>query len=142
MERPGVTTTTDLRLASFAEGKWREATGGFAELPSAIDGRIVALASSAGLDFGAMAAYARRVGGPNLRALTFQQRAAMLRELAGYLNERKAPLYERSFDTGATRADHFFDVDGGIGTLFAFASKGRRELPDGRVALDGPVEPL
>ena len=135
-------TSQNLTLSSFALGATRTAHGGFVELPSAVDGHVVALASSDGLDFEAMLRYARRTGGPRLRALTFHQRAGMLKELALYLNERKASLYELSFETGATRADHFFDVDGGIGTLFSFASKGRRELPDERFVLDGPVEPL
>jgi oxepin-CoA hydrolase/3-oxo-5,6-dehydrosuberyl-CoA semialdehyde dehydrogenase len=129
-------------LSSYAQGQSHAASGGFVDLPSAVDGHVVARASSDGLDFGAMTRYARGVGGPALRALTFHQRAALLKELAVYLNERKDRLYELSFETGATRADHFFDVDGGIGTLFSYSSKGRRELPDERFALDGPVEPL
>ncbi len=129
-------------LGSFAAGHWFQSTERLVEIPSAIDGHTVALASSRGLDFGAMTRYAREVGGPRLRALTFHQRAAMLKALALYLNERREPLYEISYDTGATKKDHFFDIDGGIGTLFSFASKGRRELPDERYALEGPVEPL
>jgi oxepin-CoA hydrolase/3-oxo-5,6-dehydrosuberyl-CoA semialdehyde dehydrogenase len=89
-----------------------------------------------------MVRYARKVGGPKLRVLTFHQRALLIKELATYLNERKGPLYDISFDTGATRRDHLIDIDGGIGTLFSFASKGRRELPDERFALDGAVERL
>ncbi len=134
--------TAETILTSYAQGRKHAASGGFTPLRSAVDDRVLALASSDGLDFAAMVRYARTVGGPALRRLTFHQRAAMLKELALYLNERKGPLYEASFDTGATRADHFFDVDGGIGTLFSFASKGRRELPDERFALEGPVEPL
>ena len=116
-----------MKLGSYASGRWVTANGGFAEIRSAVDGRVVALASSEGLDVGAMVGYARTTGGPNLRAHTFRERADMLRALAGYLNERKGALHELSFDTGATRGDAFFDVDGGIGTLFSYASRGRRE---------------
>jgi oxepin-CoA hydrolase/3-oxo-5,6-dehydrosuberyl-CoA semialdehyde dehydrogenase len=130
------------KLASYVEGRRHVARGGFVELPSAIDGHVVALASSEGIDTGAMLRYARRVGGANLRKLTFQRRATLLRELGGYLQTRKAELYDVSFDTGATKRDHFFDVDGGIGTLFSFASKARRELPDERFTLDGALEKL
>jgi oxepin-CoA hydrolase/3-oxo-5,6-dehydrosuberyl-CoA semialdehyde dehydrogenase len=137
-----VSASAAARLASYVEGRRHVARDGFVELPSAIDDHIVALASSSGVDAGAMLRYARRVGGPKLRALTFHERAALLRELGGYLQARKAALYEVSFDTGATQRDHFFDIDGGIGTLFAFASKARRELPDERFALDGSVERL
>ncbi|MDQ2909000.1 MAG: aldehyde dehydrogenase family protein, partial [Candidatus Eremiobacteraeota bacterium] len=129
-------------LSSYVEGRWLAGAGEAAELPSAIDGHVVAAASSRGLDFARMIDYARRVGGPALRALTFHQRAAMLKALALYLNERREALYALSFETGATKRDHFFDIDGGIGTLFAYASRGRRELPDERFALDGGEERL
>ena len=83
-----------MKLQSYAAGKWYEAPGGFVDLPSAVDGHTVAQASSQGLDFGAMVRYARETGGPALRALTFHQRAAMLKELALYLSDRKDPLYQ------------------------------------------------
>ncbi|GAC1413630.1 MAG: phenylacetic acid degradation bifunctional protein PaaZ [Candidatus Velthaea sp.] len=129
-------------LPSYAAGRWAAGGGEACPLKSAIDGRELARVSSAGLDFDAMARYARSIGGANLRALTFHERAARLKALALYLNERREPLYELSFDTGATRRDHLIDIDGGIGTLFAFASRGRRELPDAQIALDGASEPL
>ncbi len=86
--------------------------------------------------------YARRVGGPALRRLTFHQRADLLKRLAQHLNAHREVLYRLSFDTGATRSDHLIDIDGGIGTLFVFASKAKRELPDATFLLDGPVEAL
>jgi oxepin-CoA hydrolase/3-oxo-5,6-dehydrosuberyl-CoA semialdehyde dehydrogenase len=129
-----------MKLTSYAEGRWFEASSGFVDLPSAIDGRTIASASSDGLDFGATVAYARRVGVKALRATTFQRRAAMLKDLGAYLNERKAPLYELSNETGATKRDNFVDIDGGIGTLFSYASKGRRELPEGNVVVEGELE--
>jgi oxepin-CoA hydrolase/3-oxo-5,6-dehydrosuberyl-CoA semialdehyde dehydrogenase len=129
-----------MKLSCYAAGRWFEAASGYTDLPSAIDGHVVAQASSEGLDFGAMVAYARTVGGPALRALTFHKRAALLKALGTYLNDRKAPLYALSNETGATKRDNFVDVDGGIGTLFSYASKGRRELPDGYVVLDGELE--
>ena len=129
-------------LESFAEGRWVPPTGGIAEIPSAIDGHVVATASSAGLDFGAMARHARKIGGPALQRLTFHERADMLKRLAAYLTERKQALYELAFDTGATRKDSWIDIDGGIGTLFAYASYGRKELPSERFIVDGAVESL
>jgi len=131
-----------MNLKSYACGRWYEASGGFVDVRSAIDGRVVARASSEGLDFGAMARYARETGGPKLRAHTFHERAAMLKELATFLNERKAAFYELSYDTGATKRDHAFDIDGGIGTLFAYASRAKRELPDERFAIDGDIEAI
>lgn len=78
----------------------------------------------------------------NLRRLTFHQRADLLKKLAQYLTERKEQLYQLSFQTGATRTDNFIDVDGGIGTLFVYSAKGRRELPNSTFLLDGAAEPL
>ncbi|WP_327285363.1 phenylacetic acid degradation bifunctional protein PaaZ [Ruegeria halocynthiae] len=82
------------------------------------------------------------VGGPALRALTFHDRARMIKALAMALNARKQELYDLSFSSGGTQNDHMIDVDGGIGTMFVFASKGRRELPDGQIYLDGEPETL
>ncbi len=129
-------------LQSYIAGRWQGAGGSGTELRSAIDGRLLGTASSAALDFAEVVRYGREDAGPRLRALTFQQRAAMLRALAAYLGERKAPLYALSFETGATRKDHLIDIDGGIGTLFSYASKARRELPDERFVVEGDVEPL
>jgi oxepin-CoA hydrolase / 3-oxo-5,6-dehydrosuberyl-CoA semialdehyde dehydrogenase len=131
-----------MKLASYALDRWVVARDDFTELRSAIDGRVVGLASSRGLDVAGMVRHARASGGPALRRRTFRERAEMLKRLGAYLTERKELLYELSFDTGATRGDGFFDVDGGIGTLFSYASKGRRELPDEHFVLDGPLEPL
>src|SRR6185312_4539877 len=133
---------TILSLQSFAGGKWVDPSGSPKKLRSAVTGEVIAELGSYGLDFDAMADHARRDGGAALRALTFHERAARLKALAQYLNERRDPLYELSYDTGATKADSVIDIDGGIGTLFVYASKGRRELPDDVLYVDGAVEQL
>ena len=130
------------RLQNYALGEWVEGTGNFTELFHAVTGEHVAEASSAGLDFKAMAQYARTVGGPALRRMTFHQRARMLKALAVHLTERKPEFYTVSEATGATKGDHWIDIDGGIGTLFAYASRGRREFPDEPFFIDGPTEAL
>ncbi len=131
-----------ITLQSFALSNWFTAADGFTDIPSAIDSRVIARASTAGLDFKGMVEHARRVGGPALRALTFHERADMLKALALYLSERKEPLYALALDTGATKTDNLIDIDGGIGTLFAYASRGRRELPSERFVVEGPPEGL
>lgn len=128
-------------LNSFARDEWVAPSGDTSDLKSAVDGRVVARIGGR-LDYAAMADHARNVGGPALRAMTFHDRAHILKALAQYLNERREALYELSYDTGATKADSLIDIDGGIGTLFVFSSKGRRELPDDRLFVDGAVEPL
>ena len=130
------------RFDNYALGDWTPGAGGFTTLYNAVTGEPVGEASSQGLDFKAMAEYARRVGGPALRRLTFHQRARMLKALATALAARKEEFYRVSSWTGATATDHWIDVDGGIGTLFAYASRGRREFPDEPFFVDGPVETL
>ncbi|MEW6702957.1 MAG: phenylacetic acid degradation bifunctional protein PaaZ, partial [Bacteroidota bacterium] len=95
-----------------------------------------------GLDFKGMVNYAREIGGPKLRAMTFHQRGRMLKEMAQYLINRKDEFYPLSFMTGATKIDSWIDIEGGVATFFAYASKGRRELPDETFFVDGTMEML
>lgn len=131
-----------MKLDSYVNGQWIVPNGDFTEVRSAVTGDVVAEAMSGGLDMRGILAYARNAGSRNLRRLTFHQRADLLKKLAQYLTERKDQLYKLSFQTGATRTDNFIDVDGGIGTLFVYAGKGRRELPNSTFLLDGAVEPM
>ncbi|MEO0680317.1 MAG: phenylacetic acid degradation bifunctional protein PaaZ [Pseudomonadota bacterium] len=130
-----------IQVHSFARGAWA-APRGARPLLSAVTGEAVAEAGAEGLDTLAMAEHARAVGGPALRALTFHDRARLLKALALALTERKAELYALSHLTGATQGDNLFDIDGGIGTLFVYASKGRREMPDAQTYLEGGPESL
>ncbi|QGZ93846.1 phenylacetic acid degradation bifunctional protein PaaZ [Terricaulis silvestris] len=131
-----------ITLQNYAEGHWVAGAGGLAELRSAVNGDVVALTSSQGLDFGAMLRFAREHGGPALRKLTFHQRALMLKALAEALTARKDELYELSYSTGATKGDSWIDIDGGIGTFAVYQGKGRRELPNDTILIDGAVEAL
>ena len=106
------------RLQHFALGKWVEGSDKSATLSHAVTGAPVAEASSGGLDFRGMVDYAKRVGGPALRAMTFHQRALMLKAMAQYLIARKDEFYRISAATGATKGDSWIDIDGGIGTFF------------------------
>jgi oxepin-CoA hydrolase/3-oxo-5,6-dehydrosuberyl-CoA semialdehyde dehydrogenase len=108
----------------------------------AVTGEKIGEATSEGLDFKGMLDYARTVGNPNMRRLTFHERARMLKEMAKYLLERKEEFYKLSEATGATKADSWVDIEGGIGTFFAYSSKGRREFPNETFCVDGAVEPL
>lgn len=131
-----------IAVSSYAAGHWIPPGAGARPVESAVTGEVIAESGNDALDAGTMLDYAREVGGPALRALTFHDRARMVKALAMHLQEHRALLYALSHRTGATMADNRIDIDGGIGTLFVFASKGRREMPDGQVYLDGPVEQL
>lgn len=129
-------------LKSYVQDKWFAPATGLSDIASAIDERVVAQSSTKGLDFAGIIHHARHVGGPALRALTFQERAGLLKGIAAYLSNHKEELYALSHDTGATKRDNMFDIDGGIGTLYAYASRGRKELPAEHFVVDGSVEPL
>jgi oxepin-CoA hydrolase/3-oxo-5,6-dehydrosuberyl-CoA semialdehyde dehydrogenase len=130
-----------VQLLNYERDRWTPGDSAV-EIPSAIDGAAVATTGSGGIDFGGMLAHAREVGGPALRKLTFHERARMLKSLGLAIMARKEELYELNYQTGATRKDGWIDIEGGAGTLFSFSSKGRRELPDAHVLLDGQLEGL
>jgi oxepin-CoA hydrolase / 3-oxo-5,6-dehydrosuberyl-CoA semialdehyde dehydrogenase len=131
-----------LTLLNYARDQWVRGAGSLSELPSAVTGEVVATTGSSGLDFAGMLDHARNQGGPALRRLTFHERAHMLKALGQAIMARKEELYELSYETGATRTDGWIDIEGGAGTLFSFSSKGRRELPNQRILIDGAMEPL
>ncbi|MBE1536669.1 phenylacetic acid degradation bifunctional protein PaaZ [Actinomadura algeriensis] len=129
-------------LESYAAGRWFRADDDGEPLLDAATGEEVARLASRGPDVAQMVRHARETGGPALRALTFHERAGLLKALAKHLTERKDELYALSLRTGATARDTAVDVDGGIGTLFGYASKGVRELPNDTIVLDGGLERL
>lgn len=131
-------------LPSYAQGQWQaaDAPQRTAEVFDANTGELITHVSSDGIDIAGMVNYARDVGQKSLGELTTHDRALKLKELAQYLNGRKDELYETSFRTGATQRDHYIDTDGGISTLFVYSSKGRREMPNSNVILDGKTEGL
>ena len=129
------------QLKNYAQGEWVTASNSGETLFNAISGEPIFTASSEGLDFGAMMQYARQVGGPALRKLTFHERGRMLKALAMYLLERKDQFYAISALSGATKADSWVDIEGGIGNLFTYASL-RRQFPDERFYVDGDAAKL
>ncbi|HEX2618223.1 MAG TPA: 3,4-dehydroadipyl-CoA semialdehyde dehydrogenase, partial [Flavobacteriales bacterium] len=125
-----------MQLANYAQGQWVKGSGKQSELIDAITGETIGTTSSGGLDFGEMLNYARTVGGPPLRKMTFPERGRMLKALALYLMERKDSYYQLSYRTGATKPDSWVDIEGGIGNLFANASL-RRTLGNMPFYVDG-----
>src|SRR3979490_780614 len=121
-----------MQLQSFVAGKWWAGAGNGVALRDAPPGEVIPNAAADGLDSRAMLEHAREVGGRNLRKLTFHERAALLKTLARFLTEHKDNFYTPSYPHGAPQGDSRIDIDGGISTLFVYASKGTRELPDSR----------
>jgi oxepin-CoA hydrolase/3-oxo-5,6-dehydrosuberyl-CoA semialdehyde dehydrogenase len=126
-----------MQLKNYIAGQWVAGTGKLAELHDASTGELIATTSSGGLDFKAMLHYARETGGPPLRKMTFPERGRMLKALAMYLMDRKDEFYQVSYKTGATKADSWVDIEGGIGNVFANASL-RKQLGNMPFYVDGP----
>lgn len=130
-------------LPSYVQGAWwMPTTTEASPVCDASTGEEVTRVSTDGLDLAGALDYARTTGQASLGTLTFHQRAVLLKQFALALTERKDELYALSARTGATKADSWVDIDGGIGVLFAYSGKGRRELPNAHVYVDGAVEPL
>jgi oxepin-CoA hydrolase/3-oxo-5,6-dehydrosuberyl-CoA semialdehyde dehydrogenase len=131
-------TTT---LQSYIAGRWigQQAAQ---QLRSAVNGQPVASTHAEAIDFAEALQYARRSASRRCMALDFQQRAERLKALAKYLAANKETLYAISAHTGATRADSWIDIEGGAGTLSAYASIGTNELPSGNLVHEGPAFPL
>ena len=68
------------KYENYALGNWVSGNGNETVLHNAITGAEIGTVSS-GLDFSSMMEYARNIGGPALRKLTFQQRGLMLKNL-------------------------------------------------------------
>ena len=128
-------------IQSYIGGRWQGAEAATA-LRSAIDGKTISHTHAESIDFAEAVEHARRKGLPALMALDFQERALRLKALAKYLMEHKEQLYAVSAHTGATKVDSWIDIDGGAGTLFAYASIGSNELPSGNLVHEGPAFPL
>ncbi|NYF16686.1 oxepin-CoA hydrolase/3-oxo-5,6-dehydrosuberyl-CoA semialdehyde dehydrogenase [Microbacterium sp. AK009] len=134
---------TDILPSYIRDGWWTPAEDEVAAVVrDASTGEPVVRLSTRGLDLAGALEHARTVGQESLGALTFHQRAVLLKEFALVLQGRKDELYALSERAGSTRRDSLSDVDGGIGVLFTYSSKGRRELPNAKVYVDGPIEPL
>ncbi len=131
-----------MKIENYVEGQWVAGKGAGQALFDASLGELIGNASTEGIETGAVLEYARKVGSPKLRQMTFHERGRMLKALALYLNEKKDHFYKVSAQTGATKVDSWIDIEGGFGNLFTYASKGRRELPNLPYLVDGKAEHL
>lgn len=130
-----------MKLKNYTLGKWAIGKGSGQELFNAITGEVVATASTQGVDFGDALEYGRTVGGPALRKMTFHERGRMIKALALHLHAKRKDFYPISYWTGATKSDSWVDIDGGIGTLFAYASL-RKKFPNESYYVDGEMAGL
>ena len=131
-----------MKIESYSCGAWKAGDDDGVEVCNAINGNPIGRVSSNGLDFEAMLHHGRNHGGAALRRMTIHDRADMIKALAAKLLDKKELFYDVSANTGATRADGWVDIEGGIGTLFAYSGIARRELPNETFAVEGNIERL
>ena len=124
------------KLENYITGNWITGDGEGQQLFNAVTGEPVATATTKGLDFKQILEYGRTVGNPALRKMTFHERGNMLKALAMHLRNHLDKFYAISYKTGATKADSWVDIEGGIGNLFANASL-RRKLSNETFVVDG-----
>lgn len=129
------------KLGNYVTGRWITGDGEGQALYNAVNGETIGYASTRGLDFNAILEYARKTGNPALRKLTFHERGLMLKALALHLRKHLSTFYAISYKTGATKADSWVDIEGGIGNLFSYASL-RRKFPNEPYCVDGDAIPL
>src|SRR5688572_1510109 len=129
------------KLHNYVTGRWVTGDGDGQALHNAVNGELIGYASTRGLDFKSILEYARTTGNPALRTLTFQERGQMLKALALHLRNHLDTFYAISYQTGATKADSWVDIEGGIGNLFSYASL-RRKFPNEPFAVDGEAVSL
>ena len=131
-----------MKLESYVQGKWVTGSGEGRPVVDAVRGEPLCHVDSSGINMREVVEYGRRVGGVALRAMTFHERAIALKETAKLLMAKKEDFYTLSFKTGTTRADAWPDIEGGIGTVFSYASLVTREFPNDTVLLEGEMEGL
>jgi len=131
-----------MKIQSYLAGRWCSGDGRIDTLYNSVNDEVIGEVSSLTSGFDEALDYGRRVAGPGLRALTTHQRAEKIKFLAKYLLDRKDEFYRISYFTGATKADSWVDIEGGIGTMFSYSGIARRELNNDTFVIEGNVEPL
>ena len=131
-----------MKLPSYVTGQWQAGSGSGRDVFNPVNGEFICSVTSEGLDPAAVVRHGRETGGPALRAMTFHDRAAALKAMAKTLMAKKENYYAISAKTGATRADGWVDIEGGLGTVFSYASLVSREFPNDTVMVEGGMERL
>lgn len=131
-----------MKIQSYVNGEWCSGNGRVDTLVNSVNDEVIGEVHSLDSGFDQILEYGRSVAGPELRKLTIHDRAERIKLLAKYLLDRKNDFYRISYMTGATKADSWVDIEGGIGTMFSYTGIARREMNNDTFAVEGPVEPL
>jgi len=131
-----------LQLQNFIAHRWQPGTGTGSTLIDATLGIELARATSDGLDLAAALDFARRTGGPALRALSFSERGALLGRIADVLAANRTAYLQIALEnSGSPESDAAIDIDGSIYTLKYFARLGA-SLGNARYFQDGDFTQL
>lgn len=131
-----------MKLKNYISGQWIEGNGHEIPLYNAVNGELVAISDTSGLDFEEALHFGRTIGYKNLSSMTFYDRGEMLKKIALYLLERKKKYYELSYKTGATHVDSWVDIEGGFGTFFTYSGLAKRMLPNTPFWVDGETQKI
>lgn len=131
-----------MKLKNYIYGQWTEGSGEETPLYNAVNGELVAISNTGGIDFQQALDYGRTVGYKNLSSMTFYDRGEMLKKVALYLLERKKKYYDLSYKTGATHSDSWVDIEGGFGTFFTYSGLAKRMLPNTPFWVDGDTQKI
>lgn len=131
-----------MKLKNYISGQWTEGNGHEIPLYNAVNGELVAISDTSGLDFEEALHFGRTIGYKNLSSMTFYDRGEMLKKIALYLLERKKKYYELSYKTGATHVDSWVDIEGGFGTFFTYSGLAKRMLPNTPFWVDGETQKI
>ena len=131
-----------MKLKNYISGQWIEGNGHEIPLYNAVNGELVAISDTSGLDFEEALRFGRTIGYKNLSSMTFYDRGVMLKKIALYLLERKKKYYELSYKTGATHIDSWVDIEGGFGTFFTYSGLAKRMLPNTPFWVDGETQKI
>ncbi len=124
-------------LRSYVGGAWVAGSGEPSTLVNPATEVPVAQAGATGVDRGAALAYARDVGGPALRAMSFGERAGLLKAMSDAIQSSREELIGLAIRNGGnTRGDATFDIDGAAFALTAYARLGET-LGDVQLLADG-----
>ena len=131
-----------MKIQSYVNGEWCSGKGRVDTLLNSVNDEVIGEVHSLDSGFDQILEYGRSVAGSELRKLTIHDRAEKIKLLAKYLLDRKEDFYRISYMTGATKADSWVDIEGGIGTMFSYTGIARRELNNDTFVVEGVVEPL
>ena len=129
-------------LLNHLGGQWIAGTGAGTTLHDPVLGDALVRVDSTGLNLPAHFERVRAQGGAALRAMSYRERAGLLKAIVAVLQaNRDAYDAISTANSGTVKSDSAVDIDGAIYTVGVYAKLGET-LGDARVLADGDIAPL